>query len=29
MNPYNAPQEGPAEYLRFAAYLRELAQVTG
>lgn len=29
MSPYDAPQEEPAEHLRFAAYLREFVQVTG
>ncbi|MET8406319.1 hypothetical protein [Streptomyces sp900116325] len=28
MNPYEAPQQEPAEHVRFAAYLSELAQVT-
>ncbi|WP_217168690.1 hypothetical protein [Streptomyces sp. AC512_CC834] len=28
MNPHDDPREQPAEHLRFAAYLRELAQVT-
>jgi hypothetical protein len=28
MNPYDAPHQEPAEHLRFAAYLNELAQAT-